>query len=85
MERSKELIDMLHKCRICSSYKDPLFLYVIRDLRDAETSKTCALGIACGKPPIDIVDNNDFKIETLTGNATNERAILATKIKQRRK
>ena len=39
-------------------------------MQDAETSKTCPRGIAYEKSPIVIVDNNDFKIDTLTGNAS---------------
>ena len=70
MTRSKELIDILHRCGICISYNDLLLLYAIWALRDAETSKTCPRGIAYGKPPIVIVDNGDFKIDTLTGNAS---------------
>lgn len=69
MTRSKELIDMLHKCGICISYNDLLLLYDAWALEDAESSKTCPVGIAYGKPPIVIVDNDDFKIDTLTGNA----------------
>ena len=68
--RSKELINMLHKCWICISYNYLLLLYVILTLRDVETSNTCPLGIAYGKPPIVIVDNNNFKTDTLIGNAS---------------
>ena len=60
----------MHRCGICISYNDLLLLYAIWALRDAETSKTCPHGIAYGKPPIIIVDNNDFKIDALTGNAS---------------
>ena len=61
---------MLHKYRICISYNCLLLLYVIWTLRDAETSKTCPSGIAYGKPTIVIADNNDLKIDMLTGNAS---------------
>ena len=69
MTRSKELIDILHKCGICISYNSLQLLYIWA-LRDADSSKTCPRGIAYGKPPIVIVDNDDFKIDTLTGNAS---------------
>ena len=61
---------MLHKCWICISYNYLLLLYVILALRDVETSNTCPLGIAYGKPPIVIVDNNNFKTDALIGNTS---------------
>ena len=70
MTRSKNLIDILHRCVICISYNDLLLFYVIWALRDAETSKTCPRGIAYVKPPIVKVDNDDFKTDILTGNAS---------------
>ena len=70
MTRSKELIDILHKCGICISYNSLLLLYAIWAWRDVESSKTCPREITYGKPPVVIVDNDDFKIDTLTGNAS---------------
>ena len=70
MTRSKELIDILHKCGICIGYNDLLLLYAIWALRDDDTSKTCPHRIAYGKLLIVIVNNNNFKIDTLTGNAS---------------
>ena len=52
MTRSKEFIDILHRCGVCISYSDLLFLHAIWALRDVETSKTYPRGIAYGKPPI---------------------------------
>ena len=84
MTRSRELIDMLHKCGICISYNYLLLLYNFWAVRDTESSNTCPRGIAYNKPAIVfvdnddfkyfkpaivIVDNDDFKIDTLTGNA----------------
>ena len=69
MMKSKELIDILHRCGICISYNNLLLLYAIWALRDAEISKSCPRDIAYGKCPIVTVDNNDFKIDLLTGNA----------------
>ena len=69
MTRSKKLIDILYKCGICISYNNLLLLYAIWALRDAEISKSCPRDIAYGKCPIVTVDNNDFKIDLLTGNA----------------
>ena len=59
MTKRNELIDILHKCGIC-----------IWTLRDGETSKTCLRGIAYENPPIVVVDNDDFKTDMLTGNAS---------------
>ena len=68
LTRSREIIDMLHKCGLCISYADLLLLYDSWALLDAEA--TCPVEIADNKPPIVIVDNDDFKIDTLTGNAS---------------
>ena len=68
--RTKELINMLRKCGICISYKNLQLLFVTWALRDTESSKTCPRAIAYGKPPIVIVNNDDFKIDMLIGNAT---------------
>ena len=70
MAISKELIDMFHKCGTYICYNDLLLLYAIRALQDAETSKTCPRGIVYGKSLKVVVDNDDFKIETPTGNVT---------------
>ena len=67
---SKELIDMLRRYGICISYNDLLLLNIIWALRDAETSKTCPRSIALWERQIVILNNNDFKINSLTGNAT---------------
>ena len=37
---------------------------------DVEASATCPHEIADGKPSIVIIDNDDFKYDTMTGNAT---------------
>ena len=60
----------MQKCRICISYNDLLLLHKIGVSRDADTSKSCPCGTSYGKPPIVIVDSNDFQIYTLTCNAT---------------
>ena len=38
-------------------------------LMDVQASATCQQEIAEGKPAIVIIDNDDFKIDTMTGNA----------------
>lgn len=70
MTRSKDLVDTLHKSGVCISYSDTLFLYDHWALMDVEASATCPQEIADDKPAIVIVDNDDFKIDTMTGNAS---------------
>lgn len=69
MARSKDLLETLHKSGVCISYADTLFIYDYWAMMDVEASSTCQPEIADGKPAIVIVDNNDFKIDTLLGNA----------------
>ena len=68
--RSREMIDMLHGNGLCISYEDLLLLYDHWALTDVETSATCPAGIRQGEPAIGVADNDDFPIDTLTGNAT---------------
>ena len=70
MTRSKDLIETLHKSGVCISYADTLLLYDHWALMDVEASTTCPQEITDGKPAIVIVDNDDFKVDTMTGNAT---------------
>ena len=65
MTRSKELIEILHKCEIWTNYNGLLLC-----TPDAETSKSCPRDIAHWRPPIVMVNNNNFEIDTFTGNAT---------------
>ena len=68
--RNKDLVETLHKSGVCISYPDTLLLYDYWALLDVEASRTCPQEIADSKPAIVIVDNDDFKIDTMTGNAT---------------
>ena len=70
MTRCKDLLDILHKSKVCISYADTLLLYDHWALMDVETSETCPQEIADDKPSVVIIDNDDFKIDTLTGNAS---------------
>ena len=70
MTRSKELVETLHKSGVCISYADTLLLYDHWALMDVKESTTCPQEIAYGRPAIVVVDNDDFKIDSLTGNAT---------------
>ena len=62
-------MDILHKFGICISYNDLLLLYDAWALMDAESSERCPPEIADDKPVIAITDNDDFKIDTISGNA----------------
>lgn len=70
MTRSKDLVNTLHKSGVCISYEDTLLLYDHWALMDVKASETCPQEIADAKPAIVIVDNDDFKVDTLTGDAT---------------
>jgi len=58
-----------HKSGVCISYADTLLLYDHWALMDLNASATCPQEIADGKPAIMIVDNDDFRIDTLTDTA----------------
>ncbi len=60
----------LHKSGVCISYHDMMFLYDHWALMNVDASATCPQEIADDKPAIVIVDNDDFKIDTMTGCAT---------------
>ena len=70
MTRSKELVETLHKSGASISYADTLLVYDHWALMDVKASATCPPEIADGKPAIMIVDNDDFKVDTVSGNAT---------------
>ena len=69
MTRSKDLVETLHKSGVCISYADAFLLHDYWALKDLDVSGTSPLEIADNKPVIAIVDNDDLKIDTLTGNA----------------
>ena len=70
MTRSKDLVNTLHKSGVCISYEDTLLLYDHWALMDVEASATCPHEIADTKPAIMIIDNDDFNIDTMTGDST---------------
>ena len=65
--RSKALTDTFHKCGASISYADIQLLYDHWALLDVEASSTCPQGIADELPAI--VDNDDFRVDTVTGSA----------------
>ena len=60
----------MHKSGVCISYVDTLLLCDHWALMDVKASTTDPQEIAYGRPAIVVVDNNNFKIDSLTGNAT---------------
>ena len=67
MTKSKELIDILHKDGLDISYHDVLML------RDFSVEKWPPFELAEGIAAIAIVDNDDFKSDTLTGSNQSHR------------
>ena len=67
--RSKELVDMWHRAGIIISYADVQLLYDKWALEDLNESLNVPREIAHGVATICIVDNDDFKIDTLTGKS----------------
>ena len=67
MTKSREIADLLDKEGMGISYNDILMLRDFWALNDIERSPDCPFELADGKPAIAIVDNDDFKMDTLTG------------------
>lgn len=67
LTKSREIIDLLHKDGLGISYNDVLMLRDFWVFNDITCSPDCPSEVAFGKPAIAIVDNDDFKSDTLTG------------------
>ena len=70
LTKSKEVVDILHKEGLGISYEDVLMLRDVWALNDPTLSVDCPYELADGFPAIAIVDNDDFKMDTLTGNGS---------------
>ena len=57
----------MHKDGLGISYSDVLMMRDFWVVNDLKYSLNCPFELAEGKPPITIVDNDDFKSDTLTG------------------
>ena len=64
---SKELVNAMHKYGIGISYNEVLLLHDFWAVHDLQLCQICPYEIAVGRPAIAIVDNDDFKNDTLTG------------------
>ena len=70
LTKNKELIELLYKHGVGISYKDTLMLRDFWTYNDLINSHFCPVEIPEDVPCVVIVDNDDFKSDTLTGEAT---------------
>ncbi len=73
LTKSREIVDILHKNRLGISYNDVLMLRDFWVVKDLQQSTDCPFEIADSRPAIAIVDNDDFKSDTLTGAGQSHR------------
>ena len=71
--RSKELVENNARLGLGIPYQKVLILRDTWALRDLQGDYKCPAEIAEGKPGISIIDNDDFKNDTLTGGGTSHR------------
>lgn len=69
MTRSKELVDSFHKLGMGISYSNVLLLRDVWAMHDLERCSEITEGV----PSISIIDNDDFRNDTLTGGGTSHR------------
>ena len=67
LTKSREIIDVMNKDGLGISYNDVLRLRDFWVTTDLKHSLNCPFELAEGKPAVAIVDNDDFKSDTLTG------------------
>ena len=67
LTKSRELIDIMHKEGLGISYDDVMMLRDLWAVNDLTHSLDCPFELAEGEPAIAIVDNDNFKMDTLTG------------------
>lgn len=73
MTRSKELVDSFYKLGMGISYSNVLLLRDVWTMHDLQQCSVCPKEIAEGQPSISIIDNDDFRNDTLTGGGTAHR------------
>ena len=73
LTRSKELIETLHRVGACLSYASVLLLRDAWAVHDLQRCTACPHEIAEDRPGVVIVDNDDFRNDTLTGGNTSHR------------
>ncbi|KAG0723754.1 hypothetical protein GWK47_042017 [Chionoecetes opilio] len=73
LTQSREIIDLMHKFSLGIGYKDVLNLYDAWAKFDIETNRACPDELAMGQPGTTVMDNDDFKDDTLPGANTSHR------------
>jgi hypothetical protein len=73
LTRSKELVDTFHKCGVGIGYPLVLLLRDAWALHDIQLCAECPNEIAENTPGVIIVDNDNFRNDTLTGGDTSHR------------
>ena len=73
LTKSREIVDIMHKDGLGISYNDVLMLRDFWVVNDLQHSTDCPFELAEGKPAIAIIDNDDFKSDTLTGAGQSHR------------
>ena len=76
--RSKELVEIFYKQGFGISYADILHLRDWWALCDLDNASIFPPELGIGKPRIQIVDNDEFRNDTLTGAGTSQRNIMYT-------
>ena len=70
LTRNKELVQLLHKFGLAISYDDTIDLESAWAYHENQVSQVCPKELAYGYPGIAVIDNNDFREDTLTGGRT---------------
>ena len=70
MTKSKVLIQILSAMKLTLTYRDILDLYSAWSLKAIETNNTCSSEITQDIPGVVVLDNDDFREDTLTGGGT---------------
>ena len=73
MTRSRELVDSYYKLGMGISYSNVLLLRDLWTMHDLNRCSLCPDEIAEMEPSISIIDNDDFRNDTLTGGGTAHR------------
>ena len=70
LTRSKEIVKFMSACGVGISYDDLRTLFDAWTYDDVENGEVCPDELAIGKPGTAIIDNDDFKDDSLTGETS---------------
>ena len=73
LTRNKELLQLLHKFGITTSYNDAIDLESAWAYEENKVSQVCPPQLLNGFPGTAIIDNDDFREDTLAGGVTSHR------------